>query len=250
MSIDARTDWENRIGTRSGAWEGDFRGDAPELDPPADLVADAGAAQVTLSWEPVAGAIGYQVHVSGAADGIFEPLDHHGRDVLLGAAPAVRRHDRHARDRAVVRRLVAVRRPRRRSDVGPRRGDPVDGRRRRGHGVGRCGLGPRGAAAPVAADDRQRAPVAHAVDRRDRWPGGRGGAHVGPEGGARRARRHPRPRARDPLRRPRGLPRGGRRAGARLHRRGPGLRPPALDRDVPRRRAVLHAARPRVATRR
>ncbi len=86
MSIDARTDWENRIGTRSGAWEGDFRGDAPELDPPeldppAGLVADAGAGQVSLTWEPVAGAIGYPVHVSGSADGIFAPLDHHGRDV-------------------------------------------------------------------------------------------------------------------------------------------------------------------------
>ena len=81
MSIDARTDWENRIGLRSGAWEGDFSGSAPELDPPTGLAAAAGAAQVTLTWDAVPGAIGYQVHVCGSADGIFAPLDHHGRDV-------------------------------------------------------------------------------------------------------------------------------------------------------------------------
>ena len=90
MSIDARTDWENRIGTRSGAWEGDFRGDAPELDPPTGLAADAGAAQVTLTWDPVPGAIGYQLHVSGSADGIVEPLDHHGRDVTSVPHPQAR----------------------------------------------------------------------------------------------------------------------------------------------------------------
>jgi xylan 1,4-beta-xylosidase len=78
VSIDARTDWENRIGIRSGHA---FGGAAPELDPPTGLTADAGAAQVTLTWEPVPGAVGYQVHVASSADGIFEPLDHHGRDV-------------------------------------------------------------------------------------------------------------------------------------------------------------------------
>jgi xylan 1,4-beta-xylosidase len=81
VSIDARTDWENRIGLRSGAWEGDFSGDAPELDPPTGLAAAGGAAQVTLTWDAVPGAIGYQLHVSESADGIFVPLDHHGRDV-------------------------------------------------------------------------------------------------------------------------------------------------------------------------
>jgi xylan 1,4-beta-xylosidase len=81
VSIDARTDWENRIGLRSGAWDGDFRGTAPELDPPTGLTAVAGAAQVTLTWDPVPGAIGYQLHVSPTADGSYSPLDHHGRDV-------------------------------------------------------------------------------------------------------------------------------------------------------------------------
>ncbi len=41
----------------------------------------AGGAQVTLTWSPVRGAIGYQVHVADSADGPWEPLDHHGRDV-------------------------------------------------------------------------------------------------------------------------------------------------------------------------
>lgn len=78
MTIDARTDWEARIGIRSGHA---FGGQAPRLDPPAGLVAEAGGHQVTLTWEPVEGAIGYQVHVATSADGPFVPLDHHGRDV-------------------------------------------------------------------------------------------------------------------------------------------------------------------------
>ncbi len=78
MSIDARTDWENRIGIRSGHA---FGGAAPELSPPGGLVAVAGGDQVTLDWSPVPGAIGYQVHVADSADGPWQPLDHHGRDV-------------------------------------------------------------------------------------------------------------------------------------------------------------------------
>lgn len=78
MSIDARSDWERRIGIRSGHA---FGGQAPRLDPPGGLAAVAGGAQVTLSWTPVPGAIGYQVHVADSADGPFEPLDHRGRDV-------------------------------------------------------------------------------------------------------------------------------------------------------------------------
>ncbi len=41
----------------------------------------AGGSQVTLTWSPVKGAIGYQVHVADSADGPWAPLDHHGRDV-------------------------------------------------------------------------------------------------------------------------------------------------------------------------
>ena len=66
MTIDARTDWEARIGIRSGHA---FGGQAPRLDPPTGLAAEAGGHQVTLTWEPVEGAIGYQVHVAASADG-------------------------------------------------------------------------------------------------------------------------------------------------------------------------------------
>lgn len=84
MTTDARTDWEARIGLRSGHA---FGGDAPRLEPPAGLVAEAGGSQVTLRWTPVPGAIGYQVHVADSADGEFAPLDHAGRDVLAVPHP-------------------------------------------------------------------------------------------------------------------------------------------------------------------
>jgi len=84
VSTDARTDWENRIGIRSGPA---FGGEAPELRPPAGLAASAGGAQVSLDWTPVPGAIGYQVHVADSANGPFEPLDHAGRDVLAVPHP-------------------------------------------------------------------------------------------------------------------------------------------------------------------
>ena len=79
MSTDARTDWESRIGIRSGHA---FGGSAPRLRAPGGLIAEAGGSQVTLSWSPVPGAIGYQVHVATSADGPWEPLDHAGQDVL------------------------------------------------------------------------------------------------------------------------------------------------------------------------
>ena len=80
----ARADWEERIGQRSGVA---FGGNAPRLDPPKDLEALSGAHQVTLTWSPVAGAIGYQVYAAAAADGPWEPLDHAGRDVLAVPHP-------------------------------------------------------------------------------------------------------------------------------------------------------------------
>ena len=42
---------------------------------------------MTLRWAPVAGAIGYQVHVGSSPAGPFEPLDHAGRDVLAVPHP-------------------------------------------------------------------------------------------------------------------------------------------------------------------
>ena len=84
MTTDARTDWENRIGIRSGHA---FGGAAPRLAPPAGLTAVAGGSQVTLNWTPVPGAIGYQVHVAPSADGPLSPLDHGGRDVTAVPHP-------------------------------------------------------------------------------------------------------------------------------------------------------------------
>jgi xylan 1,4-beta-xylosidase len=83
-SESARQDWEARIGQRSGVA---FGGNAPRLDPPKDLEAVSGAHQVTLTWSPVAGAIGYQVYAAPAADGPWEELDHAGRDVLAVPHP-------------------------------------------------------------------------------------------------------------------------------------------------------------------
>ncbi len=93
MTTDARTDWENRIGIRSGSTDpggsdgGAFRGNAPRLRPPGGVTARPGGHQVTLHWNPLPGAIGYQVLVASSADGDLEPLDHAGRDVLAVPHP-------------------------------------------------------------------------------------------------------------------------------------------------------------------
>lgn len=82
-AIDAHTDWQARIGLRrdtSGAT-------GPLLPAPAGLVATAGQAQVTLDWQPVAGAIGYQIFRSDTGSGELTPLDHFGRDVLAVPHP-------------------------------------------------------------------------------------------------------------------------------------------------------------------
>jgi xylan 1,4-beta-xylosidase len=57
---------------------------APEvaLPPPASVAVDAGRGQYTISWSPVDGAAGYLVHRATSSDGPFEPIDHHGGDVL------------------------------------------------------------------------------------------------------------------------------------------------------------------------
>jgi xylan 1,4-beta-xylosidase len=85
---EARQDWESRIGARTGApGGGRFAGSAPRLDPPTGLRAEPGGHQVTLTWDAVDGAVGYQVYGADAADGTFEPLDHAGRDVLAVPHP-------------------------------------------------------------------------------------------------------------------------------------------------------------------
>ena len=83
MSERARADWEARIDQRrAGVLVEDL------LPPPAGLHASAGVGQVTLDWQPVDGAVGYLVHrADDSAGGRFEPLDHHGGDVLAVPHP-------------------------------------------------------------------------------------------------------------------------------------------------------------------
>jgi xylan 1,4-beta-xylosidase len=81
----ARRDWEARIGRRSDDVRA-TRDAGGALPPPDDVRAEAGVGQVTISWEPVRGALGYLVHRSDDPRGPFEPVDHGGRDVL--AVPA------------------------------------------------------------------------------------------------------------------------------------------------------------------
>ncbi|WP_426593253.1 GH39 family glycosyl hydrolase [Cellulomonas sp. McL0617] len=77
MTSDARTDWEARIGLPSSdAVEHEI----PVLPAPTGLRAEPGVGQVTLHWDPVPGAVGYQV-LRGSDDGL-RPLDHAGGDVL------------------------------------------------------------------------------------------------------------------------------------------------------------------------
>jgi xylan 1,4-beta-xylosidase len=81
---EARADWEDRIGRRSG----DTRTEsAPVLPPPESITAVRGRGQVTVSWTAVPGAIGYQVYAADGDEGELEPLDHAGRDVLAVPHP-------------------------------------------------------------------------------------------------------------------------------------------------------------------
>jgi xylan 1,4-beta-xylosidase len=67
----ARRDWEARIGLRSDAGA-DL--ELPVLDAPRNMRARAGRGQVTLSWEPVDGAVGYIIERAASTDGPWELL--------------------------------------------------------------------------------------------------------------------------------------------------------------------------------
>ena len=83
-AVGARADWTERIGRRSGSVT---TNGPPVLGAPAGLRADAGRGQVTLTWEPVEGSIGYLVHAAAGPDGPWLPLDHNGGDVLAVPHP-------------------------------------------------------------------------------------------------------------------------------------------------------------------
>lgn len=76
----ARGDWEERIGERSS--EKIQNNTKTDLPPPIGLMAESGAGQVTLRWQPVENAVGYLVHRSESPDGPLKPIDHGGGDVL------------------------------------------------------------------------------------------------------------------------------------------------------------------------
>ncbi|MEV1174037.1 hypothetical protein [Nonomuraea sp. NPDC049784] len=79
MNMAAHRDWQDRIGQESGAITPASR---PELTAPTGLTAVPGAGQVTLTWDPVPGAIGYLVHRDG--EPVIKP------DVDVPAVPSCR----------------------------------------------------------------------------------------------------------------------------------------------------------------
>ncbi|GAA3561579.1 cellulase family glycosylhydrolase [Nonomuraea rosea] len=79
MDTAAHRDWQERIGQASGELRGASR---PSLEAPSGLRAVPGAGHVTLTWDPVPGAIGYLVHRDGTPVG--QP------DVDVPAVPSCR----------------------------------------------------------------------------------------------------------------------------------------------------------------
>jgi xylan 1,4-beta-xylosidase len=65
------TDWAEVTSRRDTALTAGW----PELPAPHGVTAQAGRGQVTLHWEPVAGAAGYLVRRAGSADGDYAPLE-------------------------------------------------------------------------------------------------------------------------------------------------------------------------------
>jgi xylan 1,4-beta-xylosidase len=72
--------WRANIDRRSGQIDADRR---VRLDPPTEVRAELGRGQVTVSWNPVADAVGYLVWRSAGESGPFEVIDHGGGDVLV-----------------------------------------------------------------------------------------------------------------------------------------------------------------------
>lgn len=81
----ARRDWRARIHKASGEVTSTRLAGPAEVAAPRDLRADRGGGHVTLTWEPVAGAIGYLVHRAPAEEGPYTPAEQ--RDVDVPAVP-------------------------------------------------------------------------------------------------------------------------------------------------------------------
>lgn len=78
----ARRRWAELMGAGGVQDRGTGPLTVADLPGPSGLSAAAGRGQVTLTWDPVPGAIGYAVHRALAPDGPFELVDHGGGDVL------------------------------------------------------------------------------------------------------------------------------------------------------------------------
>jgi xylan 1,4-beta-xylosidase len=78
----ARQRWASLMG--AGGAQDRVAGEvvAADLPAPTGLTAHEGRSQVTLTWDPVPGAIGYAIHRAPSADGPYAVVDHGGGDVL------------------------------------------------------------------------------------------------------------------------------------------------------------------------
>jgi xylan 1,4-beta-xylosidase len=80
--VTAQTSWAALMGAGGAQDREPGEAVSADLPVPTGLAAVAGRGQVTLTWDPVPGAIGYAVHHAASPDGPFTVLDHGGGDVL------------------------------------------------------------------------------------------------------------------------------------------------------------------------
>jgi len=81
----ARLDWERRVNRRRDSVAAAV---AETLPAPTGVRAEGGGGQVTVRWEPVAGAAGYVVQRADSPEGEFQTIDHGGGDVLAVPGPS------------------------------------------------------------------------------------------------------------------------------------------------------------------
>jgi xylan 1,4-beta-xylosidase len=78
----AREQWARLMGSGGAQDREGGEVEVADLPAPTGVVATSGRGQVTLTWDPVPGAIGYAVHRATATSGPYDLVDHGGGDVL------------------------------------------------------------------------------------------------------------------------------------------------------------------------